>query len=54
MIYWFSIKKNLVILGDTFFVGHVPIVESSVKGMINVTNKFINNNIQSVYQVMGL
>ena len=40
----FDQKNNLVILGDTFFVGHVPIVESSIKGMINVTNKFINNN----------
>jgi glyoxylase-like metal-dependent hydrolase (beta-lactamase superfamily II) len=40
----FDQKNNLAILGDTFFVGHVPIVESSIKGMINVTNKFIKNN----------
>lgn len=40
----FDKKNNLVILGDTFFVGHIPIIESSIKGMINVTNKFIKSN----------
>ena len=40
----FDQKNNLVILGDTFFVGHVPIVEASINGMINVTDKFIKNN----------